>query len=133
MADNVMIDGKAYPLPVMKFKQLKQAFPLIEQVQGATDPMEMASAAIAVVSIAMSREHPEMTPEWLEENMTILETKELGAVMMGIMIQSGLVTEGDAKVALSGEDQGANLSTETLTPSSQNSSQPDAPVETGTA
>lgn len=135
LAPTVTIDGKEYNIPKMKFKQLKACFPLVMAAQNAEDPMEMASAAIAVLSVALTKAHPEMTPEWIEENIEVEETKALGRVIADIMIQAGLMNEGDAKAALAGEAPGALQappSTETSTLSSQNSSQPDAAAETGT-
>lgn len=135
LAPTVLIDEKEYPIPKLKFKQLKACFPLVMAAQEAEDPMEMASSAIAVLSVAMMKTHPEMTPEWLEDNMDVEETKALGRVIADIMIQAGLMNEGDAKAALAGEAPGAKQdapSTEISTLSSQNSSQPDAAAETGT-
>lgn len=129
----VVIDGKAYDVPVMKFKQLKAAFPLIQQTRDSDNPVDIAAAAIGVVSLAMMREHPHMTAEWLEDNMSITETKILGAVLLDIMKDSGLIDEG-TEIQL-GEVAGAAEqvapSTETSTLSSQNSLPQDAAGATG--
>lgn len=115
----VRIDGKDYPVPVMKFKALKQSFPILQKVQEAEDPMEMVSAGIQVLSIAMIKEHPDMTPEWLEENMNISETVGIGTFIKDVMVEAGLVSKEDGEALLAGEGPGAAPSTETSTPSSQ--------------
>lgn len=131
----ITINGTEYTVPVMKFKQLKAAFPLIQKSREADSPIEIASAAIEVVSLAMRIEHDQMTPEWLEENMSILETKHLGEILLDIMKDSGLISD-DVSIQL-GEVAGAAApvpaapSTETSTTSSQNSLPQDAAAATG--
>lgn len=131
----VTIGGTDYDVPPMKFKTLKKAYPIIMAARESDDPMEVASVGIEVLSLAMTKQHPDMTPEWLEEEMFINETMALGEFIGQIMVDSGLVTEGDLKTALaggaSGEFPGAAPSTETSTLSSQNSLPLDAAGETG--
>lgn len=132
----VTVDGTVYEVPRMKFKQLKACWPIILKAQSSDDPMEMTSGGIEVLSKAMMREHPHMTLDWLEDNMDIEETKEVGSLLAQIMVDAGLISMEDARVALSGEVQGAEVpaapSTETLTPSSPNSSEPVAAEPIGT-
>lgn len=130
----ITVDGTEYELPKMKFKTLKKAFPIVMAVQETDDPIAMADAAIQVISLAAIKKFPEMTPEWLEENMDADEVKGVTATMIDLMIEAGLMTRADATTLL-GEAAGAPPappSTETLTPSSQNSLQPVAAEETGT-
>lgn len=130
----IKVDGTEYELPKMKFKTLKKAFPIVMSVQNSEDPMELADAAIQVISLAAIKKFPDWTPEWLEENMDADEVKGVTETMMELMIEAGLMTRADA-TTLMGEAPGvhpAPPSTEISTPSSQNSLQPVAAAETGT-
>lgn len=130
----IKVDGTEYELPKMKFKTLKKAFPIVMGVQDSEDPMELADAAIQVISLAAIKKFPEWTPEWLEENMDADEVKGVTETMMDLMIEAGLMTRADATTLL-GEAAGAQQappSTETSTPSSPSLSQPVAAAETGT-
>ena len=133
----VTIDGKDYVLPVMKFKTLKRAFPIMEEIQGSEDPIAMSEAAIKVVSMALMQEpaHKDMTPEHIEDVITAEETFALAPVIFAMMQDSGLIPKS-AKLELAspGEAEGAEAapSTETSTPSSQNSLPQDAAEATGT-
>jgi len=134
----ISIDGKEFLVPVMKFKTLKKSYPIIQSVLGEDDPIAMASKAIEIISLAMMQEHHEMTADWLEDNMLVSETKDLDQIMMKMIVDSGLIDqEGFDKMA--GEAKGSpapaepeNPSTEILTSSLPNSSQPDVVEETGT-
>lgn len=130
----ITIDGTEYDIPVMKFKTLKRAYPIVVGVQSAGDPLEMASGAIEVISMAMMQKHPDMTAEWIEENLTAPESKALPDVLMQLMVDAGLVTRGEA-TALAGEAPGVALtppSTETSTDLSQSLLPLDVPEQTGT-
>lgn len=117
----ITVDGTEYEVPPMKFATLKKAFPVILRVSQSTDPLELAVGAIEVVSLAMHKTHPEMTPEWLEENLSIEETRDLADIITEISIESGLVTREEAERiaaeggAPSGEAAGAAPSTATST------------------
>lgn len=130
----VTIDGTEYSLPKMKFKTLKKSFAIVMAVQDEEDPMKLADAAIQVISLAAIKKHPDMTPEWIEENLNADESQGLTKTMLDLMIDAGLMTTGD-KTQLMGEAAGEQLappSTEILTPSLPNSSPQDAAAETGT-
>lgn len=129
-ATKVIIDGTEYDVPVMKFKQLEAAYPHIQKTRDSDNPLEIASSALEVLSLAMTRDHPHMTVDWLKDNMSIRETKILGEILLGIMKDSGLIDE-NAEIQL-GEAPGAAPSTETSTHTSQSLSLPDAPVVIGT-
>lgn len=131
---SIKIDGTEYIIPTMKFKVLKRAFPIMMKSGDMTDPMELASLGIEVISMALMQTHPEMTPDWIEENIESSETFGLDKTLLQIMVDNGVMTEEQLKGGENkpGEAKGAAPSTETLTPSSQNSSQPDAAEETGT-
>lgn len=133
----VTIDGQEYNLPVMKFKTLKKAFPIIEEVQASDDPIAMSEAAIKVISMALLQNpaYDKMTPEYIEDVIDAKETFELAPAMFALMQESGLIPKNaKLELAASGEAEGAEAapSTETSTPSSQNSLQPDAPEAIGT-
>lgn len=130
----VKIDGTEYDIPVMKFSQLKRAYPIVQEIEEETDPMKLMAAAIRVVSIAATRKFPDLTPEFIEENLDVNEAKALMTTMTDLMKDAGLITEASGS-SMSGEAQGVHPeppSTETSTPSSPNSSPPDAPEEIGT-
>lgn len=130
----VIIDGTEYVLPKMKFKTLKKAFAIVMAVQDEEDPMKLADAAIEVISLAAIKKHPDMTPEWIEENLNADESSGLTNTMLDLMIDAGVMTAGD-KTQLMGEAPGAQQaphSTETSTPSLPNSLPQDAAAEIGT-
>lgn len=136
-ATTVTIDGEVYNLPVMKFKTLKKAFPIIEEVQASDDPIAMSEAAIKVISMALMQNpaYDKMTPEHIEDIIDAKETFELAPAMFALMQESGLIPKNaKMELASSGEAEGAEdaPSTGISTPSSQNSSQPDALAATGT-
>lgn len=136
-ATTVTIDGEVYNLPVMKFKTLKKAFPIIEEVQASDDPIAMSEAAIKVISMALMQNpaYDKMTPEHIEDIIDAKETFELAPAMFALMQESGLIPKNaKMELASSGEAEGAEdaPSMEISTPSSQNSSQPDALAATGT-
>lgn len=133
----ITVGGEEYTIKPLNFKTLKKAFPIVQRAAELTDPMEIADASVQVIALAMERTNKEHTLEWLEENLSMPETRALGEVVLDLVKESGLVevngatgldpsTEGNAE---SGE---ADLSTEISTPSSPNSSLPDAAAETGT-
>ena len=134
----ITVDGRDYPVPKIKFKALKQAFPVVMRVQNAEDPMDMASAAIEVISICMIKQYPDMTVEWLEDNLDVDETQFLGKFVSDIMVRAGLMTQEAASAALKGEAppppsaEAVAPSTEISTPSSQNLLPQDGAAETGT-
>lgn len=124
----ISIDGTEYTVPRMKFKTLKRAYRVVEQVRESEDPIEMSDAIIDVLSMAMMREHPHMTPEWIHENIEANEMTVIGPVFIEALQESGLLQSGQLT---RGEAVGAAPSTEISTPSSLNSSQQDAAEATG--
>lgn len=128
----ISVGGEKYTVKPMNFKTMKKAWPLIMKSQQTEDPMEIASFAIEVMSLAMVRANPEHTADWLEENLSLPETNALGEAMFDLIKDSGLVEAKTGDAGAEGKAQEVETSTETLTPSSPNSSQPVAAVETGT-
>ncbi len=135
----VTIDSTEYDVPRLKFKTLKQVYPIVVEAQGSDNPMTLASATVQVLSLAMIKAYPDMTVDWLDENMDAGEVRRLDRFMVDVMKDAGLLTDEDEKNLL-GEAQGAtdapteaaDLSTGTLTPSSQNSLPPDVAGPIGT-
>lgn len=125
----IKIDGTEYEVPKMKFKTLKKAYRVVETVRSSEDPLEMSDAIIDVLSMAMMREFPHMTPEWIQDNIEADEMTAIGPVFIEALQDSGLLQNGHLA---QGEAPGAAPSTEISTPSSLNSSQQDAVEATGT-
>jgi hypothetical protein len=131
---SVTIDGTSYAVPVMKFKTLKKAFPVVSKLEASDDLIEMTEAAFEVVSLALRQDpaNEHMTTEWISDNIDIDESIALAETIQGMLVDSGLITKADGEVALSGEAEGAAPSTETSTPSSQSLSQQGVAEEIGT-
>lgn len=95
----VTIGGQEYTTKPLKFKQLKKAFPLIKQSQelfqaagedkSQVDPIAMMETAIAILAIALERDHPEFTVEKLEEELDMKECQALQETIVEIVTESG--------------------------------------------
>jgi hypothetical protein len=98
----VTIGGEVIAVPaVMNFATLKRAWPGIKALGEATDLIQRISAATQILSAALRRIRPELSPEELEER---LRPGELGAVieaMPRLLDASGLVPAGEAPPGVS--------------------------------
>lgn len=132
---SILVDGKEINLPRLKFKDLKRAWPRVVEIQNAEDPVQMAEAAMFIISLSTVRENPEYTQDWLEENMDAGESKALAEKVFEVLGDSGLIekgkTMGEAVAALVAAAP-VSLSTETSTASSPSLSPPDAAAAIGT-
>jgi hypothetical protein len=131
----LMIGGEKVELPpIMNFATLKRAWPAINAFGGTRDGVEQCACAIRVVSFALVKTRPDLTPEVIEERLRVRlddeATNERAILFRGyrdLLIASGLVkTEdplGEAAPAPDGQTALANdpapaTSTGTSTPSS---------------
>ena len=120
----VIIDGKEYePSLPLKFKAIKRVFPLAKQAQAMLerreeedfDPLALASVTIEIVSAALVKNHPECTPEFIEENCSMQELAALNGVFAAIMAESGFTREAALQGEAEAEEGAASPSTETST------------------
>jgi hypothetical protein len=72
---------------------------------------------IQMVSILVSSDHPELTPEFLSRNCTATEARNLTPTFAELLEKSGLILPGEATAAMETESSG----TGTQTPSPPNS------------
>lgn len=134
----IVVDGKEYVVPVMKFKTLKKAYPIMEKLEESDDLIAMSEAAHEVISLALRQDpaNEHMTAEWIGENIDVDENVLLAEAITGMLKDSGLIPKegGGVQLAAPGEAEAAEdaASTGTLTPSSQSLSQPDVAEEIGT-
>jgi hypothetical protein len=125
----VTIGGEEFVLSPLKFKQLKKAYPLILRNQELdreaealaketgkpkqVDPIGAMDNAIAILAIALERDHPEMNADKIEDEITLAECASLNEAIVDLITESGF------EVARPGEGEAAegeaSLSTETLT------------------
>lgn len=123
---SVKIGGQEYQIGELKFKALKLAWPLIKKNQDLAkgmsegqqpDPIESMENAIGIISAALVIEHPELTPEGIEERITASECKALDVTIIDIMVESGFMqrTATGTGEAEPEEGEAAIPSTETST------------------
>jgi hypothetical protein len=92
----IMIGGEAVVVPpVASFAALKRAWPAIQAFETATDPVELAAAAIRLVGAALARSRPELTPEELEERVGVGEIAGLVDSVPSLLRASGLIPVGE--------------------------------------
>jgi hypothetical protein len=116
----VIIGGAPIEVALPNFKTLKAAWSHIAVVQGESDPMAGVEAILGVVSVGAVGET--VSVDQLEDR--------LRPFLNALLIECGLATETDlGEAAPAGE--AASPSTATSTPSSPNSSPPDAEAGTG--
>jgi hypothetical protein len=124
----VTIGGKPYEIEALGFKALKQAWPHIKKNQDAgkpgadgvvpeVDPIEQMSNAIAIVSAALVKKYPEMTPENIEEEISAVECAALDRAIIDVMVAAGFAQRGPTPSgeAVPAEAEAASLSTATPT------------------
>jgi len=122
----VIIGGQEYQIGELKFKSLKAAWPYIkknqELAQGVQegrdpDPIESMENAIAIISAGLVADHPELTPEGIEERITANECKALDVTIVDIMVESGFMQRTATGVGEAEPEEGAaaSPSTETTT------------------
>ena len=108
----VTIGGKSYEIEALGFEALKQAWPHIKKNQDAAkprapgeepvevDPIEQMSNAIAIVSAALVKKYPEMTPDRIEDEISAIECAALDRAIIDVMVAAGFAQRG---VPASGE------------------------------
>lgn len=121
----ITIGGKPYETSVFNFKRVKRAWPVIAAASLADDPMDNMDEAIKLVSMALEINHPDATPEFIEENILSTEMGEMKNAVEGILQENDLMPKKGEKAA-SGKGAGAAPSTETSTLTLPNSLQPAA-------
>lgn len=92
MTVRVEIGINSYDVPVPSFRLLKQAWPHIEAMQSSGDLMDKASHALSIVSIFLSKDHPSVTPDYIEDNLESRQIKQLVNSLPQILIEAGLMT-----------------------------------------
>lgn len=141
----VTIGGMSVEVPVpYNFKRLKLAWRhMATAANSENDPMGALEATIAIIAIGLvEKPHPGTNEEWakvidakieeLEDAILSPEIPEIQKSALAIMRENGLVRQKADGTVLGNVQEGqASPSTETLTPSSQNSSQLDAVEQTG--
>jgi hypothetical protein len=99
-AITLTIGGERVALPpILNFAALKRAWPGITALGEATGTVERVAAAIRVVSAALHRVRPELTPEEIEERLRPDEMAGLVGILPAILDASGLVPSGEARPA----------------------------------
>ena len=120
----VTIGGEAIEVALPNFKALKAAWRYIATMQGNTDPMAGVDAILGVVSVgAIGRD---LSVDDLEQRLIPAEMPGLTPFMNALMVEIGLAGEPAPSM------EAASPSTAISTPSSPNSSPPDAAPATGT-
>lgn len=126
---SIDIDSKTYTTTVLTFSRLKKAWPLIVVASTNLDPIENMEAAIGLVSLTLEENHPDCTPEWLENNIRSTDLPRLRALVEAILKENELTP--DRKNKQVGNGAGAAPSTGTSTKTLPNLLPQDAAAETG--
>jgi len=78
------LGGEDYVIPPLNFRQLKNLYPVIEGMQGETDPLKRFEAVVKITHAALSRNYPEITLETVEDLIDLNNLKSLIDAIMGI-------------------------------------------------
>lgn len=113
----VTIGGESIDVALPNFKTLKAAWPYIAAMQDA-GPMDCVDAVLGVIAVGAVGQS--FIVNDLEQRLIPAELAGLRPFVNALMIEAGLAGEP------SPSPEGASLSTATSTPSSPNSSPPDA-------
>ena len=104
----VTIGGNEYETSPLNFKALKRVWPHVSKLVDKTgeqtmeDGFEAMELAVVVVVSSLQRKHPELTEEFVEENLLTTEIKGLQEAMYAVLRESGLLQSADTS---SGEAQ----------------------------
>ncbi len=63
----VVIGGRTYICPELNMKGVRKVLPLIRGFEGKTEEDKVGDAA-TILSLALTRNYPELTPDFIEEN-----------------------------------------------------------------
>lgn len=92
----IKIGTKEYIVPALNFKQIRALMPKIQNLSviGATMDGAQMDDVFSVIQAAVSRNYPEISKDFLEDNIDMNNIKPIVNAIMG---QSGLVkTSGEA-------------------------------------
>jgi len=128
----VIIGGAPIEVALPNFRALKAAWKHIAVVQTEPDPMAGVEAILGVVSVGAVGD-PVSLGE-LEDRLRPSELAGLRPFINSLLIETGLAADPDAPDAgeIPPAEDAASPSTATSTPSSPNSSPPDAAAAIGT-
>lgn len=141
----VIIGGKTLVVPTpYNFKRLKLAWKHMERAANSEqNPIEALEATIVIIAIGLvEKPHPGTNEAWamavdakveeLEDLIMSPEIPDLQRSALVIMRENGLIRQKEDGTVVGNVQEGpASPSTEILTPSLPNSSQPDAVEPTG--
>jgi hypothetical protein len=148
----VIIGGTQYEIPELNFVALERAWPAVELAMAVQDPMQAVGAALDIIAASLmeqefytdekfgvdpskfeefldmdSQRHKAVT-RFLKRKLKATEIENVRVGLWAIIEEAGLAPQaGEAKAS----EENPNPSTETSSPSSPNSSQPDAKAEVG--
>ena len=98
----VKIGGREFVLPSLSVRQAEKWWPTLlelDQTGATVEEMKQAmskkfSDIVGIVRDALSRNYPDVTEEWLKEEVSIGQIRELTLAVMG---QSGFDAAGERK------------------------------------
>lgn len=115
----VTIGGKQYETSALNFKALKQLWPQVSKLSLAGDSVDNGFAAVdlavSVVSFSLIRNYPDMTVEFIEENMLASEIADIQIIMYEVLRESGLIKSGSPQGEVQSPPTEATSSTGTGT------------------
>lgn len=86
-----VIGGEKYEIPVLNFKRLKRAYPILEEAQKKVGPVEQMDSAVKFISLALEGSDKPLSIEEMEEKLLAPEMPALGKTMMEVAKESGLM------------------------------------------
>lgn len=93
--------------PILNFAGLKRINEPLKAILKIDDPVEMTSAAIRIVSVALRENRADLTPEAIEKKLLISEYPEMLTAGLAVLRASGLIRSKSA-----GEAQPAGTKTQ---------------------
>lgn len=107
--------GREFDIAPFKLGELRRAAPFIDAIQkrsaegnSLADVMESAIDLLNVMSIGLIKIDPELTPDYLEENVGMAEFVGMQAAFLDITREAGLERKGEAKAPAAAKAAGAS-------------------------
>jgi hypothetical protein len=114
----ITILGRDFDLAPYKLGKLRRAAPFIDSIQRRStapgelsDVLESAFDLVNVLSIGLVEIDPTLTPEYLEENLSMEEFVAMQAAFLEVTRESGLQSKGEVTAPPADKPAGASKTT----------------------
>ena len=106
--------GREFDIAPYKLGDLRRAAPFIDAIQkrsdgaGLVDVLDSAFDLLNVMSIGLVRIDPELTPDYLEQNVGMDDFVAMQASFLDVTKESGLKSAGEVKAHVAAKPAGAS-------------------------